>query len=812
VPVTDITGIPAEASAGTGLVLSGTVAPVNAANKTIVWSVKTAGTTGATISGSTLNTAEAGTVTVTATITNGLSSSADYTKDFDVTVSKSAGAAVSGVPAVNGTPTHGSITVNAVTNLSGNGQIVEYAISVSNTELPISGWQESTTFIGLAANTTYYVYARTAESGAYHAGIAQHSGAIKTSVIPVVNIADVQTAATAGTNLTLTGTVEPDNATNKTIVWSVKNAGTTGATINNSILNTTASGTVVVTGTITNGATNTSDYMQDFYITVNKNAGAAVSGAPAVSGTPTSSSITVNAVTNQDGNGQTVEYAIGTSSSAPTSEYQTATTFGDLLPNTTYYVFARTAASGIYAAGTPQISAAIKTAIIPVADITGVQTAATAKAGLVLTATVFPANATNKTISWSVKEAGTTGATISGSTLNTAASGKVTVTATITNGLSSSEDYTKDFVITVSNQYIVTFHPNTGTVSEESRLVASGEAIGELPTPTKASHIFLGWYTQLTGGTKITAETLVTGHVTHYAQWTPAWKVTWSAKGGEASKASQLVQKKKAIGTLPTNTRTGYTFKGWYTKTSGGTKITTKTVPTKDVTYYAQWKIKQYKASFKANGGKANKTSIKKNYNSKIGTLPTATRTGYKFLGWYTETTGGTKIKTSTKITQNMVCYAQWEIKQYTVKFNAAGGKVSSPSLKKDYNKTIETLPTAAKSGNIFDGWYTAKSGGSKVKASTKITKNVTYYAHWTAAWTVKFDSNVIDEMGPVENPPTKLVKKKAAVGTLDVLSQDGYVFSGWYTKASGGMKINTTTKPTKDVTYYAHWTVDETA
>jgi hypothetical protein len=86
VPIMGITGVPTTATAGTDLTLSGTVTPDDATNQTIVWSVKTAGTSGATISGNTLSTTAAGTVTVTATITNGLTASSDYTQDFDITV------------------------------------------------------------------------------------------------------------------------------------------------------------------------------------------------------------------------------------------------------------------------------------------------------------------------------------------------------------------------------------------------------------------------------------------------------------------------------------------------------------------------------------------------------------------------------------------------------------------------------------------------------------------------------------------------------------------------------------------------------
>jgi uncharacterized repeat protein (TIGR02543 family) len=68
---------------------------------------------------------------------------------------------------------HNRIVINAVTAPS-NGQTVEYAISTDTTE-PATGWQDSTTFSGLDANTGYYVWARAKENGDYHAGEAIRS-------------------------------------------------------------------------------------------------------------------------------------------------------------------------------------------------------------------------------------------------------------------------------------------------------------------------------------------------------------------------------------------------------------------------------------------------------------------------------------------------------------------------------------------------------------------------------------------------------------------------------------------------------------
>jgi len=74
------------------------------------------------------------------------------------------------------------------------------------------------------------------------------------------------------------------------------------------------------------------------------------------------------------------------------------------------------------------------------------------------------------------------------------------------------------------------------------------------------------------------------------------YKVTWNANGGKIgtkkTKAT-TVKKGSKIGKLAASPkRSGYTFKGWYTKKNGGTKITKNTKPKKTVTYYAHWKKK----------------------------------------------------------------------------------------------------------------------------------------------------------------------------------------------------------------------------
>lgn len=78
-------------------------------------------------------------------------------------------------------------------------------------------------------------------------------------------------------------------------------------------------------------------------------------------------------------------------------------------------------------------------------------------------------------------------------------------------------------------------------------------------------------------------------------------KVKFDANKGDVGKKSKIVTDKKKYGTLPKPTRSGYSFKGWYTKKSGGKKITSKSIftGTKGKTLYAHWSKKSYKPNVK---------------------------------------------------------------------------------------------------------------------------------------------------------------------------------------------------------------------
>lgn len=142
--------------------------------------------------------------------------------------------------------------------------------------------------------------------------------------------------------------------------------------------------------------------------------------------------------------------------------------------------------------------------------------------------------------------------------------------------------------------------------------------------------------------------------------------VRLNANGGKASPASKVVTCGKTYGTLPTPTRTGYDFDGWYTRQSSGIKVdkNTSVGTNPPTTLYAHWKGKTYTVSLDANGGTVGMKSRTATYGSEYPALPAPTRTGYSFDGWYTQKTGGTKVDDNTTVTTaaNHTLYAHWHL------------------------------------------------------------------------------------------------------------------------------------------------------
>ena len=214
------------------------------------------------------------------------------------------------------------------------------------------------------------------------------------------------------------------------------------------------------------------------------------------------------------------------------------------------------------------------------------------------------------------------------------------------------------------------------------------------------------------------------------------YTVSYDANGGNCGQTTSYATSASTAVTLPTPTRSGYIFAGWYTAASGGERVGgagESYTPSANITLYAQWG-KPCDVTYDANGGTCGTASEK--YTGTALTLPTPTRDGYNFMGWYDAANGGNKIGNAGD-TYNpkgeITLYAQWQEKvTYTVTYNANGGSCSEGSKTSD---VAMTLPTPTREHYTFNGWYTAASGGTRAGGagdSYLPSGNITLYAQWT--------------------------------------------------------------------------------
>lgn len=303
---------------------------------------------------------------------------------------------------------------------------------------------------------------------------------------------------------------------------------------------------------------------------------------------------------------------------------------------------------------------------------------------------------------------------------------------------------TKTFNANWRDKVKVTYNANEGTCGTTAHWYYEGTDL-KLPTATRGEHYeFLGWYTAVSDGSWIgnAGDSYEPdANITLYARW-QGYTVTYDPNKGSVSPTSATYEGTAL--TLPLPERTGHTFIGWYTAKTDGTKIGdagASYTPTANITLYAQWK-ENLKVTYNANGGTCAIASAE--YTGTPLLLPTATRAGYTFLGWYTAASGGSKIEgTSYSPTDNITLYAHWQ-KEYTVTYKANGGTCSiSTQL---YTGDALTLPTPTRTGYKCTGWYTAESGGSKAAdagASYAPTEDITLYAQWEkVAYTITVETN----------------------------------------------------------------------
>ena len=335
--------------------------------------------------------------------------------------------------------------------------------------------------------------------------------------------------------------------------------------------------------------------------------------------------------------------------------------------------------------------------------------------------------------------------------------------------------------LTADKLYTVTMDTAGGDPIRPIQYTVESEAF-QLPTPVRTGYIFLGWTGEGITEPQKTIEIPQgsTGDRTYTANWQVIeYTIITLLEGGNAGSSQVYFYTVEQTVTLPTPTRTGYTFLGWT-----GEGITTPqpnvTIPkgsTGDKTYIENWELTEYNITMELNGG-SGQEKVVYTMTDEDFELPTPTRNGYEFVGWTGEgiTTPQTSVKIPTGSTGNKAYTANWKVIEYTITLDTNGGPAVSP-----IKYTVEdsfTLPYLLRTGYEFVGW--TLDGSGMIPATPLIiyygtTGDLHYKAEWRLAeYTITMD---LDGGSGQEKMVYTITDEDFELPTP---TRNGYEFVGW--------------------------------
>ena len=335
--------------------------------------------------------------------------------------------------------------------------------------------------------------------------------------------------------------------------------------------------------------------------------------------------------------------------------------------------------------------------------------------------------------------------------------------------------------LTADKLYTVTMDTADGDPIRPIQYTVESEAF-QLPTPVRTGYIFLGWTGEGITEPQKTIEIPQgsTGDRTYTANWQVIeYTIITLLEGGNAGSSQVYFYTVEQTVTLPTPTRTGYTFLGWT-----GEGITTPqpnvTIPkgsTGDKTYIENWELTEYNITMDLNGG-SGQEKVVYTMTDEDFELPTPTRNGYEFVGWTGEgiTTPQTSVKIPKGSTGNKAYTANWQVIEYTITLDTNGGPVVSP-----IKYTVEdlfTLPYILRPGYEFAGWTLDGSGMlpfTPLIIYPGTTGDLHYKAEWRLAeYTITMD---LDGGSGQEKVVYTITDEDFELPTP---TRNGYEFVGW--------------------------------
>ena len=330
--------------------------------------------------------------------------------------------------------------------------------------------------------------------------------------------------------------------------------------------------------------------------------------------------------------------------------------------------------------------------------------------------------------------------------------------------------------------------------SENEFSYGGGASFDSLKTAEMEGYRFVGW--KISGKSYYGENGRV--EITLDAQYSDEYSISYDLSGGSSSNPATYHKDGSAV-VLTAPTRAGYTFVGWT-----GTDLTeltmTVTIPAGsygDRSYTANWQANSYKVTFNADGGTCSSDEMTVIFGSSV-TLPSATKPGYAFDGWYVDNTK--VVNGEWVIDRNVTLTAKWVFSNsttYVVNHHLENADDDGFTIESTENLTGTTNSEVTPAVKSYNGYITPSAETFTVKADGSLVVDYYYYRVRFNVTLVTNGGDELDDVGAKYDakiePPTPV--------------RAGFTFGGWFTDA--GLTQAFSGFADGDVTLYAYWEGD---
>lgn len=379
-----------------------------------------------------------------------------------------------------------------------------------------------------------------------------------------------------------------------------------------------------------------------------------------------------------------------------------------------------------------------------------------------------------------------------------------------------------DGMFTYSDRQTVT-NPNAATSGGTTLYAKWTQNPVRLPSASRNGFKFAGWWTDPTEGTLVgMADVSYTpiNSVTLYAHWTEnPITVTFNGNGSTGGVMPNDTFKYDTAKTLTANRferkySVSYNANNGVCDTASDTAVYSFTGWNSSADGTGEYSYSDRQRITNPNGLISGSTTLYAQWQSGSVTLPSASRNGYEFEGWWTKPAGGGfagNAGASYTPFGPAALYAHWSNNTVTVKFDG-NGKTSGTMPYDTYKYDTEKALTANRFERKYKVTYNANTGTCSATGDTAVYT----FTGWNSAaggdgtYTYTDGQLITNPNGATGGTTTLYAKWQPGSVTLPAPSKTGYTFAGWWTQASGGVRAGeagTAYVPDADTTLYAHWT-----